>query len=95
MTQTLDFQRQTVLPAAPERVWSAVATGAGIAAAGAANGVANAASTQAPASAKLHRVQAEGRAPRARNSTVYGGSSTCHWRRCRDIPDDICLKEIN
>ena len=29
MTQTLDFQRQTVLPAAPERVWSAVATGAG------------------------------------------------------------------
>ena len=37
----------------------------------------------------------KGRAPRARNSTVYGGSSTCHWRRCRDIPDDICLKEIN
>ena len=19
----------------------------------------------------------------------------CHWPRCRDIPDDICLKEIN
>ncbi len=47
-------------------VCASVATGAGIAAAGAANGVANAASTQAPASAKLHRVQAEGRAPRAR-----------------------------
>jgi len=45
---------------------ASVATGAGITAAGAANGVANAASTQAPASAKLHRVQAEARAPRAR-----------------------------
>jgi hypothetical protein len=29
MTQTLDFQLQTPLPAAPERVWNAIATGAG------------------------------------------------------------------
>ena len=30
-----------------------------------------------------------------RQKASWRRRSACHWPRCRDIPEDICLKEIN